>query len=1193
MDYLLKGIALVAVLAGFFAPVRAAGAAPLAVKFEADQLQGESAILQMAVGGDGQIIAAGKRVGFYKAGRWEFLEQTRTAEINSLLVDGDSLWVGSTGVISRIKLPLHRDSQVETLVLPELAYAGVVWYLARRGESLIATTKEDVWFVNVPTKRVRRIRLANPRRIVLHRINERLLVTAPNHPPQEVGEGQLRPMENPLFDLSEQSWYAMADDFIVGRGIYRKQEGRYVPWVTLQAEGDRILYTSVVLWGDWLAVVTWNHGLFLVHTVTGQIEQITHPMLLPSPGGTHAVVDRQQRLWVATTRGIALFEPYRTGRILPTREFPISAYQAGGLTINYEDRSEFLPGEGPIQRGSRAYSFAPTSHGPAFGKWNALSVGAMTFKNLGSAVTTIAELPSGRVLASADERVYLADFPTGRADRVATGAPAFSSLAVVGNTVWAATETFELYRSPAKEPLAFAKVADLSKRSPAVVHGLGGTLIVANNDAVTFGGVRERVGGTAGLRSPRLATAADGTVWLLGEQGGHHRLGRLRKTGGAVDWETVEAKGLSGLPGVQHFSAGGGVLTISGGNAVMELETSELKPTYRLEPPTLQFEQGNRLTGDLAVLARPPRTLSADNNSLSFSGSAPSDEFGERPAFERRLLPTETNWVPTETGVKIAYLSLAARDYTLEVRATHLGRTGAVSRQTFTVLLPWYFSKTALGGYVVLAGLLSFVTFRLRTHQIRRKNLELERIVAERTRELAEASAAKTEFVASMSHEIRNPMQGVVGLLDILRGQPMLPRQADYFRRLAHCAEQLRATVDDILDFSKIEARSVVLKESTFDLLDTFEAAVATTDPTGAAITFLDKPPAGVSLRGDAAKLRQIFANYLSNALKYGVPPGARVGTILTPVGEGLRLTLSVTSSGPTIEKDKLDRLFESFTRGDDAIERNIRGTGLGLAICQRYAEAMGGEVGAVSAHGETTFYLNVPFGKVGALAAVETAPANLYPTLPARALAIEDEDYNRIVLGDILAKMNYTVDWATTGAEAIALAQVNGYDIILTDYRLPDTNGVEVTKQILKLCPVPKPAVFAVTAYSTRERKEECLAAGMAGFISKPITLDKLRATLSGWGERQLTTISLETSGRVFRPVERPAAIELRWSELKELIPIDGKHAADLAHRLNNLCRVNQQIDLAEQLELLEGALERGEPTAIFVSAIERLLRA
>jgi CheY-like chemotaxis protein len=300
-----------------------------------------------------------------------------------------------------------------------------------------------------------------------------------------------------------------------------------------------------------------------------------------------------------------------------------------------------------------------------------------------------------------------------------------------------------------------------------------------------------------------------------------------------------------------------------------------------------------------------------------------------------------------------------------------------------------------------------------------------------------------------------------------------------------------------------------------------------------------------------------------------------------------------VASLGPTIPKDTLDRFFDSFTRGREAINRNIHGTGLGLAICRRYAQVMGGEVGAVSANGETTFYLNVPFARADAEApaAAPPAPAN---TLPARALAIEDEDYNRIVLGSILAKMNYTVDWATTGEEALKLAQENGYDIIFTDYRLPDTNGVELTKKILTVCSDPTPAVFAVTAYSTKERREECLNAGMSGFISKPITLEKLRTTLAGWGEHKLATISLETSHRPLLAAiaKSPHEIITAWDELERTVPTDPRRAAKLAHRLNNACRAHGLIDVAEQLELLEGALERSEPAEPFLQACKQFLR-
>ncbi|HAB19830.1 MAG TPA: hypothetical protein DCE44_25780, partial [Verrucomicrobiales bacterium] len=684
-------------------------------------------------------------------------------------------------------------------------------------------------------------------------------------------------------------------------------------------------------------------------------------------------------------------------------------------------------------------------------------------------------------------------------------------------------------------------------------------------------------------------------LWLVGEQEGAQRLGKLVARGEVVTWETVEAKGLAELSEVHSIHGDGHVLTLCGDSTVFELNTDQLKPAYRLDPPKLMFTYRDRSTGTTLTKSAPPGELAVEESGLAFSGALPFDEFGEKPRYERRLRPSETNWLSTKISERVSYPSLSPLSYTLEVRATHLGHTGPVAAYTFTVLPPWYATAPAAAGYLVTAAFAFYGLYRLRTHNLRRRTAELERIVQERTHALAEASAAKTEFLASMSHEIRNPMNGVIGLVEILRERPASPRQAHTLKLLHHCADQLRTTVDDILDFSKIEAGRIELETVKFDLRDTLEAAAATVDPSRAKIRFVDPPADGVWLIGDLGKLRQIFANYLNNALKYGVPPSARVSTLLTNTEAGLRLTLGVASSGPTIPKDTLDGFFESFTRGSEAIERNIRGTGLGLAICRKYAQAMGGEVGAVSANGETTFYLDVPFARANEQTPAATpAPPS---TLPAKALAIEDEGYNRIVLGSILAKMNYTVDWATTGEEALKLARENGYDVIFTDYRLPDTNGVELTKKILKLCSNPTPAVFAVTAYSTKERREECLNAGMSGFISKPITLEKLRTTLASWGEHRLATISLETSHRLaLNPVSAPqpsAEIATAWEELERTAARDPKRAAELAHRLNNACRADGFTDVAEQLELLEGALERGEPAEPFLRACDQFLCA
>jgi CheY-like chemotaxis protein len=217
---------------------------------------------------------------------------------------------------------------------------------------------------------------------------------------------------------------------------------------------------------------------------------------------------------------------------------------------------------------------------------------------------------------------------------------------------------------------------------------------------------------------------------------------------------------------------------------------------------------------------------------------------------------------------------------------------------------------------------------------------------------------------------------------------------------------------------------------------------------------------------------------------------------------------------------------------------------------------------------------------------------------LGARALAIEDEDYNRLVLGGILTKLGYDVDWAADGKTAMQLAEQNGYDLILTDWMLPDTDGGTLTKQILAICEEPKPPVFAITAYSTKEKQEECLRAGMAGFISKPITLEKLDAALKGWGadrvsrlsfdrEAPTAAVSLEQLGRLgpleFILPDFTKKLQSDWVLISQLITANPVQAANAAHKLVSATLLIEAQNLSEQLRLFEDLLRKpGTPAEI-----------
>jgi ligand-binding sensor domain-containing protein len=293
----------------------------------------------LAVGGDGQIIAAGERVGYYQDGRWIFLPQARTTGVRSLLVDGETLWVGSTNEIGRLTLPLQETSLYEKLKIPGLSEAGDIWYLARRGDTLIATTKEDIWFINLPRNEAKSVKLPNPSRLFLHSLDGKFVVTSRSNEPKAIGDGELLPILNPLSDATDRIWYGTVPGYVVAKAVYRKEQDRYVPISRLTTEGDRFLYTSVALWGNLLAITTYNKGLILFDPNAVEYAVLAQPSVVPSPAVAHAAVDRAGRLWVGTTRGISLLESFRFGRNWPTKEFPLSAFRDQGLLINYEDRA--------------------------------------------------------------------------------------------------------------------------------------------------------------------------------------------------------------------------------------------------------------------------------------------------------------------------------------------------------------------------------------------------------------------------------------------------------------------------------------------------------------------------------------------------------------------------------------------------------------------------------------------------------------------------------------------------------------------------------------------------------------------------------------------------------------------------------------------------------------------------------------
>ncbi|MCB1782510.1 MAG: response regulator [Alphaproteobacteria bacterium] len=377
-------------------------------------------------------------------------------------------------------------------------------------------------------------------------------------------------------------------------------------------------------------------------------------------------------------------------------------------------------------------------------------------------------------------------------------------------------------------------------------------------------------------------------------------------------------------------------------------------------------------------------------------------------------------------------------------------------------------------------------------------------------REAAEvASRVKGDFLANMSHELRTPMNGIIGLSELLMEMEVGAEPAELATAINSSSRNLLILLNDILDLSKIEAGELTLEHIPFDTRRTVRQTMDLLTPLasrkGVVLESTINPIVPERLMGDPSRLQQILNNLVSNAIKFTEVGFVRVdvSSARDHIGDP-ELVIRVEDSGIGIPEDKRHNVFNKFTQGDVSTARKYGGTGLGLAITKELVDMMGGTISFDSALGKgTTFYVSLPIELAKTSVSDEKVKASSVPiNKEARLLVVDDHPVNLLFMRKVLKKIGFAhVDEATSGKEAIDMAEDRTYDLIFMDCQMPEIDGFEASTIIREREEsIGDIKIIAVTADAMKGAREKCLDAGMNDYISKPVDIEKLKNVLGRW---------------------------------------------------------------------------------------------
>jgi signal transduction histidine kinase/ligand-binding sensor domain-containing protein/ActR/RegA family two-component response regulator len=862
-----------------------------------------------------------------------------------------------------------------------------------------------------------------------------------------------------------------------------------------------------------------------------------------APGGNTGLPDRQThvvmsdpngRIWLGFSEaGIEIIDP-RSGAV--SRLLPDPAHPDSALPHQRVLAIQAAP-DGTVWIGTAVGLYRSDLNGRTVARV-ALPV---TFKNI------TALLPDGNDLWIGDrEQLLRYDTVTGAtASLTRPGELWIQGLLKRGDgTVWAGTNRGLLTVDPAKG------VIDRAVNDPADPGSLPGdfvsSLLQDNKGRLwvsSFGGGIgvldsrpgdkphfHRIGADEGLPDEnvdRLLKDRQGRIWASTDRGiaeidpDGYKVRAYSQADGDVILNYWATSGAASASGDLLFGGVGGLSII---------HPDRIEP-WNFRPPVVVTEAriGSRQVPVAPLNAGLPLEVGPEEPGFQIEFAALDYTEPALNRYEYKLDGYDRDWQATDVAHRLAtYTSLPPGNYRLILRGSN--RAGVWSDRPITVpihILPaWYQTLWFRGLEALAAILVGTAIIRTRTTLLRRQGLVLERLVTERTAQLtaanedlalarnaalAEQQAAqeargvaeaanrsKSAFLAVISHEVRTPMNGVLGMLNLLDTGRLAADQRRYLDIANSSGETLLSLIDALLDHARLEAGNEILEPRNFDLAPLARNAVELLRPKAAAkalrlaLRFLPAtfPPL---VYGDPTRINRVLMNLLGNAIKFTERGGIEV--IVTWAND--RLGIAVADTGIGIPPEVQDRIFEDFTQADASIARRFGGTGLGLAICRRIARLMGGDLIVISTPGAgSTFQFTAAMPAARQATFADTAGS-------LRVLVVDDDAFNRDIAQAMLERLGHRVERFDSGAAALAAAAARDFDVILTDLHMPGMDGIEMMAEVRRL-PEPRRAqvpVIAMTGDRSPASLQLCTQAGILDVLAKPVRIETLRDALQAIG--------------------------------------------------------------------------------------------